>query len=167
LNAKLYQNKGERAMERSFVMVKPDGVQRELVGEIIRRFERKGVKIVGLKLMVISKELANKHYEIHYGKPFFDDLIEFITSGPVVAMVMEGENVVAIIRKMIGATKPGDAELGTMRGDFVLDAGQNIIHASDSLENALREISLFFLPGELIDYNLAIKDWIYTPPKIK
>lgn len=153
-------------IQKSFVMIKPDGVQRELVGDIISRFEKKGVKIVGMKLMVIPRYLAEKHYECHKGKPFFDDLIEFIISGPVVAMVMEGENIVSIIRKMLGATKPGDAEPGTIRGDYVLDAGQNIMHASDSLDNADREIALWFEPDELIDYNLAMKHWINTPPKI-
>lgn len=154
-------------IQKSFVMIKPDGVQRELIGDIITRFEKKGVKIVGMKLMVIPKFLAEQHYECHKGKPFFEDLIKFITSGPVVAMVMEGENVIAIIRKMLGATKPGDAEPGTIRGDYVLDAGQNIMHASDSPENAVREIDLFFNPDEIIDYKLAIRHWIYSPPKIK
>lgn len=154
-------------MEKSFVMVKPDGVQRELVGEIIGRFEKKGVKIVGLKLMVINEKLAMKHYEVHKGKSFFEDLIKFIISGPVVAMVMEGEGVIDIIRKMVGATKPGDADPGTIRGDFVLDAGQNIIHASDSKENAEREIKLFFSEEEIIEYSLAVRPWIYSLPKIK
>ncbi len=152
-------------MERSFVMIKPDGVQRELVGEIITRFEKKGVKIVGAKLMVLSKELAERHYEEHQGKIFFEGLIKFITSGPVIAMVMEGEGVIGVIRKIVGATKPGDAVPGTIRGDYVLDAGQNIIHASDCLENAKREISLFFKDEEIIDYHLAVKDWIYSAPR--
>lgn len=153
-------------VERSFVMIKPDGVQRELVGEIIGRFEKKGVKIVGLKLMVIPKALAEKHYEMHKERDFFEGLIKFITSGPVVAMVMEGENVINITRKMLGATKPGDAEPGTIRGDYVLDAGQNIMHASDSKENAEREIALFFSPEEILDYKLTIRHWIYSPPRI-
>ena len=154
-------------MERSFVMIKPDGVQRELVGEIIGRFEKKGVKVIGLKLMVINEELAKEHYAVHKGKSFFDELIKFIISGPVVAMVMEGEGVIDIIRKMVGATKPGDAAPGTIRGDFVLDAGQNVIHASDSKENAEREINLFFEKNEIIDYKLAVRPWIYSLPKIK
>ena len=153
-------------IQKSFVMIKPDGVQRELVGEIITRFEKKGLKIVGLKLMVVPRYLAEKHYECHKGKPFFEDLIQFITSGPVIAMVMEGENIIAIIRKMLGATKPGDAEPGTIRGDYVLDAGQNIIHASDSLDSADREIGLWFDEEDLIDYHLAMKHWINSPPKI-
>ena len=152
-------------MERSFVMVKPDGVQRELVGEIIGRFEKKGVKIVGLKLMMLSKEKAEKHYECHNGKSFFDDLIKFITSGPVTAMVFEGENVINIVRKMVGATDPANANPGTIRGDFVLDMGQNVIHASDTLENAKREIAIFFNEEELIEYTMDLKKWVYSPPK--
>ena len=154
-------------VERSYVMIKPDGVQRKLVGKIVGRFEKKGLKIVALKLMVIKKEVAEKHYDVHKERPFFPDLIEFICSGPVVAMVIEGENVVNIIRKMVGATKPFDAALGTIRGDYVLDAGQNIIHASDSLENAEREIGIFFNRDEIIDYKLAVRDWIYSHPEIK
>lgn len=152
-------------MEKSFVMVKPDGVQRELVGEIIRRFEKKGVKIIGLKLMKINEELAKQHYAVHNGKIFFNDLIKFIISGPVVAMVFEGENVINIVRKMIGATDPTNAMPGTIRGDFVLDTGQNVIHASDSIENAKREIGLFFKEEELIDYSLNSNRWVYSPPK--
>jgi nucleoside-diphosphate kinase len=152
-------------MERSFVMIKPDGVQRELVGEIIGRFEKKGVKIVGLKLMVLTKERAENHYECHKGKIFFNDLIKFITSGPVTAMVFEGENVIEIVRKMVGATDPANANPGTIRGDFVLDMGQNVIHASDSLENAKREINIFFSKEELIEYTMDLKKWVYSPPK--
>lgn len=151
-------------MEKSFVMIKPDGVQRELIGEIIGRFEKKGAKIIGLKLMRIKKELAEKHYEVHKGKPFFEELIKFITSGPVVAMVFEGENMVEIVRKMIGATNPANALPGTVRGDFVLDTGQNIIHASDSLENAVREIAIFFKEDELVSYNLNMLKWVYSIP---
>lgn len=152
-------------MEKSFVMIKPDGVQRELIGEIIGRFEKKGVKIIGLKLMILSKEKAEKHYECHKGKNFFDDLIKFIISGPVVAMVFEGENVIEIVRKMAGATDPANANPGTIRGDFVLDMGQNVIHTSDSLENAKREIEIFFNEEELIEYTMDLKKWVYSPPK--
>lgn len=152
-------------MERSFVMLKPDGVQRELMGEIIHRFEKKGVKIVGMKLMKISEELAKKHYDIHEGKSFFNDLIKFITSGPVLAMVMEGENIVKIIRLMLGDTCAEKAAPGTIRGDFVLDTGQNIIHASDSVENAKKEIANFFKEEEILDYTLTIRPWIYSAPK--
>ena len=137
-------------MEKTFVMIKPGGVQREYVGEIISRFEKKGVKIVGLKLMRMSRELAEKHYTEHKGKEFFNDLIDTITAGPVVAMVMEGQNIVEIVRKMAGATKPIDALPGTIRGDYVLDVSQNVIHTSDSLESAAREIRIFFNENELL-----------------
>lgn len=151
-------------MERTFVMIKPGAVQREYVGEIISRFEKKGVKIVGLKLMRMSRELAEKHYEEHKGKVFFDGLIDTITAGPIIAMVMEGQNIVEIVRKMAGATKPIDALPGTIRGDYVLDVGQNVIHTSDSLLNAEREIKIFFNDNELLKYNLATEEWIYTLP---
>lgn len=151
-------------MEKTFVMIKPGGVQREYVGEIISRFEKKGVKIVGLKLMRMSRELAEKHYTEHKGKEFFNDLIDTITAGPVVAMVMEGQNIVEIVRKMAGATKPIDALPGTIRGDYVLDIGQNVIHTSDSLESAAREIRIFFNENELLSYSLATEEWVYTLP---
>ncbi|MBP6407399.1 MAG: nucleoside-diphosphate kinase [Fusobacteriaceae bacterium] len=151
-------------MEKTFVMIKPGGVQREYVGEIISRFEKKGVKIVGLKLMRMSRELAEKHYAEHKGKEFFNDLIDTITAGPVVAMVMEGQNIVEIVRKMAGATKPIDALPGTIRGDYVLDVGQNVIHTSDSLESAAREIRIFFNENELLSYSLATEEWVYTLP---
>ena len=151
-------------MEKTFVMIKPGGVQREYVGEIISRFEKKGVKIVGLKLMRMSRELAEKHYTEHKGKEFFNDLIDTITAGPVVAMGMEGQNIVEIVRKMAGATKPIDALPGTIRGDYVLDVGQNVIHTSDSLESAAREIRIFFNENELLSYSLATEEWVYTLP---
>lgn len=151
-------------MEKTFVMIKPGGVQRKYVGEIISRFEKKGVKIVGLKLMRMSRELAEKHYTEHKGKEFFNDLIDTITAGPVVAMVMEGQNIVEIVRKMAGATKPIDALPGTIRGDYVLDVGQNVIHTSDSLESAAREIRIFFNENELLSYSLATEEWVYTLP---
>lgn len=151
-------------MEKTFVMIKPGGVQRKYVGEIISRFEKKGVKIVGLKLMRMSRELAEKHYIEHKGKEFFNDLIDTITAGPVVAMVMEGQNIVEIVRKMAGATKPIDALPGTIRGDYVLDVGQNVIHTSDSLESAAREIRIFFNENELLSYSLATEEWVYTLP---
>nr|3VVU_A Chain A, Nucleoside diphosphate kinase [synthetic construct]3VVU_B Chain B, Nucleoside diphosphate kinase [synthetic construct] len=139
-------------MERTFVMIKPDGVQRGLIGEIISRFERKGFKIVAMKLMRISQELAEKHYAEHREKPFFSGLVDFITSGPVVAMVLEGKNVVEVVRKMIGATNPKEAAPGTIRGDFGMSVGKNVIHGSDSLESAEREISLFFKDEELVEW---------------
>ena len=137
-------------MNRTFAMVKPDGVEKGLVGEIISRFEKKGLKIVALKIMKITPELAEKHYSEHKGKPFFADLVNFITSGPVAAMVLEGENVVPTVRTMMGATNPQDAAPGTIRGDFALTIDENIIHGSDSQESARREIGIFFKEEEMV-----------------
>ncbi len=137
-------------MERTFVMVKPDGFRRGLVGEIIARFERKGFRLVGLKLLKISQELAERHYAEHRGKPFFSGLVSFITSGPVVAMVLEGPGAVAEVRKMMGATHPKDALPGTIRGDYATTIDENVIHGSATLEDAEREIALFFRPEELL-----------------
>ncbi|MFF0881828.1 nucleoside-diphosphate kinase, partial [Bacillus velezensis] len=127
-------------MEKTFIMVKPDGVQRQLIGEILSRFERKGLQLAGAKLMQVSEQMAENHYAEHKGKPFFGELVEFITSGPVFAMVWEGENVVEITRQLIGKTNPKDALPGTIRGDYGMFVGKNIIHGSDSLESAEREI---------------------------
>ncbi|MRX71001.1 nucleoside-diphosphate kinase [Bacillus lacus] len=148
-------------MEKTFLMVKPDGVQRQLIGEIVARFESKGFHLAGAKLMSISKELAEKHYGEHDGKPFFKDLVDFITSGPVFAMVWEGENVIEISRQLMGKTNPKDALPGTIRGDYGMFVGKNIIHGSDSPESAEREISLFFKEEELLEYTSSIKEWIY------
>lgn len=148
-------------MERTYLMVKPDGVQRGLVGKIINKFEQKGYKIVGLKMMKIPREVAEKHYGEHQGKPFFTGLVDFITAGPVVAMVIEGKEVVATAREMMGATNPLKAANGTIRGTYGVDVGRNIIHGSDSLESAAREIAIFFKPEELVDYGRAIDTWIY------
>ncbi|MDD3898807.1 MAG: nucleoside-diphosphate kinase [Syntrophomonadaceae bacterium] len=137
-------------MNRTFAMVKPDGVEKGLVGEIISRFEKKGLKMVALKIMKITPELAEKHYSEHKGKPFFADLVNFITSGPVAAMVLEGENVIPTVRTMMGATNPQDAAPGTIRGDFALTIDENIIHGSDSPESAMREIDLFFKEEEMV-----------------
>ena len=137
-------------MNRTFAMVKPDGVEKGLVGEIISRFEKKGLKMVALKIMKITPELAEKHYGEHKGKPFFADLVNFITSGPVAAMVLEGENVIPTVRTMMGATNPQDAAPGTVRGDFALTIDENIIHGSDSPESAMREIGLFFKEEEML-----------------
>ncbi|MCK4757598.1 MAG: nucleoside-diphosphate kinase, partial [Thermoplasmata archaeon] len=131
-------------MERTFVMIKPDGVQRCLVGQVIQKFERKGFKLIGLKLMTISPELAAEHYGEHVGKPFYDKLMTYITSGPVAAMVVEGKEAVSAVRTMVGKTNPLEAAPGTIRGDLGLETGRNLIHASDSLPSAEREISLFF-----------------------
>ncbi len=141
-------------------MVKPDGVQRGLVGEIISRLERKGLKLVGLKMLWIDRDLAERHYEMHKGKPFFNDLIDFITSGPVVAMVWEGENSIALVRTMMGALEPTEATPGSIRGDFACTKTMNLIHGADSPENAEREIGLFFGEGEIFDYKRCDEDWV-------
>lgn len=137
-------------MERTFLMVKPDGVKRNVIGEVVARFEKKGFKLVGAKLMRLDKDLAKEHYLEHYGKDFYDALIAFITSGPVFAMAWEGENVVAISRKMIGATSPLESLPGTIRGDLTCSGRENIIHGSDSVESANRELSLYFSEDELL-----------------
>lgn len=147
-------------MEKTFLMVKPDGVQRNLIGEIVARFEKKGFKLVGGKLMSISQELAEQHYGEHKERPFFGELVDFITSGPVFAMVWEGENVIATARLMMGATNPKDSAPGTIRGDFAATVGKNIIHGSDSPESAEREIALFFNEAELVDYSKLMNEWI-------
>lgn len=147
-------------MEKTYIMVKPDGVQRNLVGEIVGRFEKKGLRLAGMKLMQISPELASRHYAEHEGKPFFGELINFITSGPVVAMVWEGLNAVSVARTMMGKTNPAEAAPGTIRGDFALFMGNNVVHGSDSRESADREINLFFLPDELVDYTKASDFWL-------
>ncbi|MGI5883262.1 MAG: nucleoside-diphosphate kinase, partial [Dethiobacteria bacterium] len=139
-------------MEQTFSMIKPDAVQRNLVGEIIGRFEKKGLKLAALKLLSINKELAERHYAEHVGKPFFKDLVSFITSGPVVAMVWEGQNAIQVVRTMMGKTDPQEALPGTIRGDFGLFTGNNIVHGSDSPESASREINLFFSQDEIITY---------------
>ncbi|WP_078546075.1 nucleoside-diphosphate kinase [Litchfieldia alkalitelluris] len=148
-------------MEKTFLMVKPDGVQRQLIGEIISRFERKGFQMVGGKLMTISVDLAKEHYGEHSERPFFKDLVGFITSGPVFAMIWQGENVIATSRKMMGVTNPKDADPGTIRGDFGLTVGKNIIHGSDSPESAVREIQLFFTAEEQQEYSKLLNEWIY------
>ncbi|MFX4263541.1 nucleoside-diphosphate kinase [Pelotomaculum propionicicum] len=148
-------------MERTYLMVKPDGVQRGLAGEIIARFEKKGFKIAALKMLRISRELAEKHYGEHVGKPFFEGLVGFITSGPVVAMVIEGKDAVSAAREMMGATNPLKAAPGTIRGSYGIDIGRNVIHGSDSRESAQREIALFFKEEELLDYSREIDCWIY------
>jgi nucleoside-diphosphate kinase len=151
----------KQSVERTFLAVKPDGVQRGLVGEIISRYEAKGFTLVGLKLMQVSRELAEQHYGEHKERPFFPGLVDFITSGPVVAMVWEGKGVVAAARKIIGATNPLDSEPGTIRGDFGVDIGRNIIHGSDAVETAQREISLWFKSEELAAWEPTLTQWIY------
>ncbi len=147
--------------ERTFVMVKPDGVERGVIGEVISRLERKGLKIVAMKMLKIEDSLAKEHYAEHKEKPFFDALVSYITSGPVVAMVVEGKNVIKVVRTLVGTTNPIEANPGTIRGDFGMDLGRNIIHASDSEKSAQREISLFFNPDEILSYERAIDKWIY------
>lgn len=142
-------------------MIKPDGVQRNLVSEIIGRFEAKGFTLVGLKMMSVSQELAQQHYDVHKERPFFAGLIEFITSGPVVAMVWEGEGVIASARKIIGATNPLTAEPGTIRGDYGVTVGRNLIHGSDAPETAQNEISLWFKEEELVNWQPALTTWLY------
>lgn len=148
-------------MEKTFLMVKPDGVQRNLVGEIVKRFEQKGFKLVGAKLMNISNELAENHYGEHKERPFFGELVDFITSGPVFAMVWEGENVILTAREMMGKTNPQEAAPGTIRGDFAVTVSKNVIHGSDSAESAEREIGLFFNENELVSYDKQGSEWIY------
>lgn len=138
------------ALERTYAMVKPDGVKRGLTGEVIRRIEQKGFRIVGMKLMTITRETAETHYGEHKGKPFFEGLVSFITSGPVVAMVLEGENAILEWRKMMGATNPKDAVPGTIRGDLATILDENVAHGSDAPETAEREIGIFFTPEELL-----------------
>lgn len=147
-------------IEQTFIMVKPDGLQRALVGEVIRRFENKGLKLVGLKLMTLDRKMAETHYEQLKEKPFFPSLLDFITSNPVVAMVWEADNAVYIGRKLVGPTRPNEADPGTIRGDFCINTQFNVIHASDSVENAKREIAIYFSPAELVRYERSIMHWL-------
>lgn len=147
-------------MERTFIAIKPDGVQRGLVGPIISRFETKGFTLVGLKMMMVSRELAEQHYDVHKERPFFNGLVEFIISSPIVAMVWEGEGVVASARKIIGATNPLNSEPGTIRGDYGISIGRNLIHGSDAIETAQREISLWFKEEELATWEPTLTKWI-------
>jgi nucleoside-diphosphate kinase len=148
-------------LERTLILVKPDGVQRSLIGEIITRFERRGLRLVAMKLMQMSEALAARHYAEHEGKGFYPSLIEYITSGPVVAMVWEGPNVIAVARTMMGATRPNEAAPGTIRGDYAQETGRNIVHGSDGEESAAREIGLFFSAEELLDWPRSVDPWIY------
>ncbi|XID94269.1 nucleoside-diphosphate kinase [Paenibacillaceae bacterium WGS1546] len=147
-------------MERTYLMVKPDGVQRGLIGEIVGRFERKGLKLVGAKLMNVTTELAEKHYAEHKGKDFYEKLLQFITSGPVFAMVWEGDQAIGLCRAMIGKTNALEAAPGTIRSDFAIHTNFNLIHGSDSPESAAREIAIFFADDELLAYDKAIQAWI-------
>ena len=147
-------------MQRTLVLLKPDSVQRGLRGDVITRLERRGLKFAALKLMKVSDELAQRHYAEHVGKPFFEGLVKFITSSPIVAMVVEGENAIDLVRTTMGATNPKDAGPGTVRGDFGVTIGMNLVHGSDSEESAKREIDLFFSESEILDYDRAIDAWI-------
>ncbi len=148
-------------MERSLVIFKPDAVQRGLVGQILTRLEQRGLKFAGLKLIQIDEALARRHYGIHEGKPFFAELVRYITSGPVVVAAIVGQGVIQMVRNTVGATNPANAAPGTIRGDFAVEIGRNLIHASDSPENGEQEVTLFFEPDELIDWSRSVDVWIH------
>ncbi len=148
-------------MERSLVLVKPDAVQRGLIGEVILRLERRGLRLVGAKFIKVSDDLAKTHYSIHRGKPFFESLIRYITSAPVMAMVWEGPNAVNAIRQTMGATRPTDAAPGSIRHDYALEIGRNLTHASDTPENGVIEVALWFKPEELVSWERAIDQWVF------
>lgn len=148
-------------MEKTLVLIKPDGVQRGLMGEIIARLEKRGLKLSAAKFLLVSQELAATHYAVHKGKPFYEGLLRYITSGPVMAMVWEGESAVAAVRQTMGATRPLEAAPGTIRHDFALEVGRNLTHASDSPENALGEIAIWFTPEELVEWPRSVDPWIF------
>ncbi|MEZ6140508.1 MAG: nucleoside-diphosphate kinase [Zavarzinella sp.] len=147
-------------MQQTLILLKPDAVQRRLVGTILERFERKGLRLVALKLIHVSRELAEKHYSVHKGKPFYDSLLDFLTSGPTVAVVLEGREAVAVCRTLMGSTDGAKSPPGTIRGDFALSVQNNLIHGSDSLENAATEIALWFRPEELTNYESVDSAWV-------
>jgi nucleoside-diphosphate kinase len=149
--------------ERTLVLVKPDGVQRLLTGRILARYEERGLKLVGLKLVQVDRDLAERHYAVHREKPFFGGLVDFITSGPLVALALDGPNAIGIVRAINGATRPHEAAPGTIRGDFALETAQNIVHASDSTENAAFELDLWFDAHELHDYERDVDRWVLAP----
>jgi nucleoside-diphosphate kinase len=146
--------------ERTLVLVKPDGVQRQLVGRILARYEERGLKLIGLKLMRVDRGLAERHYEVHRSRPFFSSLVEFIVSGPLVVVALEGPNAIAIVRAINGATRPEEAAPGTIRGDFAVETAQNIVHASDSADTAAFELDLWFRPDELTVYERDVDRWV-------
>jgi nucleoside-diphosphate kinase len=150
-------------LERTLVLVKPDGVQRLLAGRIIARFEERGLRLVGLKLVQVDRALAERHYAVHRGKPFFEGLLEFITSAPLVVLALEGPNAIAMVRSMVGATRPHEAAPGTIRGDLAVETAQNLVHASDGPETAAAELALWFEPSELLDYGRDIDRWVLAP----
>lgn len=147
-------------MERTLILVKPDGVQRGLMGEIIGRFERRGLKLIGMKFIQMTQELAERHYAVHQGRPFYADLVAYITSGPVVAMAWAGNDAIKAARNTIGATNPVEANAGTIRGDFGMEIGRNLVHGSDSPENGVKEVSLFFADTEIVDWQRVTEAWI-------
>jgi len=147
-------------MEQTLVLIKPDGVQRGLVGQIITRLERRGLKLMGMKFMQVSNELASTHYEAHVGKPFYEGLVSYITSSPIVAMVWEGKDAIQIVRTTMGATNAATAAPGTIRGDFAVEIGRNLVHGSDGVESAAREVSLFFEADELVNWKRENDRWI-------
>jgi nucleoside-diphosphate kinase len=148
-------------IEQTFVMIKPDGIQRRLVGDIIARFERAGITIKAMKFLQVSQELAEKHYAIHKGKPFYDGLINYITSGPVCVIMLEGNHAISRVRTMVGNTDPNQANPGTVRGDYAQEIGRNIVHASDAFETAKHEITLWFNPEEIVDYKMNDAAWLF------
>ncbi|MFA4837138.1 MAG: nucleoside-diphosphate kinase [Dehalococcoidia bacterium] len=147
-------------MERTLILVKPDAMQRGLAGEIIQRLERRGLKIAAMKLLHMDKQMAKKHYAIHEGKPFFNGLVDYITASPIIAAVFEGTRAVEVVRNTVGKTNPVDAAMGTIRGDLAVEIGRNLVHGSDSPENAEKEINLFFSPQEIVSYKRDIDKWI-------
>ena len=149
--------------EQTLVLIKPDGVQRQLVGRILARYEERGLKIVGLKLVRVDRGLAERHYAAHREKPFFGGLVDFITSAPLVALALDGPNAIAVVRAINGATRPHEAAPGTVRGDFALETAQNIVHASDGPEAAVEELALWFSPAELLDYDRDVDRWVLAP----
>jgi nucleoside-diphosphate kinase len=151
------------ATERTLVLIKPDGVQRQLVGRIIDRYEERGLKLVGLKLIQVDRALAERHYAAHREKPFFTGLVDFIVSSPLVAAALDGPNAIAVVRAINGATRPHEAAPGTIRGDYALETAQNIVHASDGPEAAVAELALWFAPGELFDYERDVDRWVLAP----
>ena len=147
-------------MERTLILIKPDGVQRGLMGEIIGRFERRGLKLAGMKFIQMTRELAERHYAVHKGRPFYADLVNYITSGPVVAMAWEGKDAIKAARNTIGATNPAEADAGTIRGDLGMEIGRNLVHGSDSPENGVKEMNLFFSEKELVAWDRVTEVWI-------
>jgi nucleoside-diphosphate kinase len=151
------------ATERTLVLVKPDGVQRQLIGRILARYEERGLKVIGLKLVMTSRDLAERHYAVHSARPFFGSLVDFITSSPLVALALEGPNAIAVVRAINGATRPHEADPGTIRGDFALETAQNIVHASDGPDAAATELDLWFDAAELIEYDRSVDTWVLPP----